>query len=443
MDLVLAGLSCESCLVYVDDIIVFGSTFEEHIERLKRVFHRLGSAGLKLKPSKCKLFQRRVAFLGHVVSRNGVEPDPSKVTAIVGWPVPRDVGEVRSFVGLASYYRSFIENFSAIAAPLFGLTKKGVPFVWDARCQGAFDLLKQRLTTAPVLASPRDGGGYVLDVDASEFAIGAVLQQWQDNQLRVIGYASRMLSAAERVYCTTRKEQLAIVYGLKQFRPYVLGQRTVVRSDHAALSYLKHAKEPVGQQARWLDFIEQFLLELRYRKGTSHANADALSRRPCENQGQLCRQCTNKSQAPEGHVVGPGPLGSVGQKEDCRTDYRAEAGYEDRPGCSTEKAIHSNAVTTRAQAQRKQQLEREGRAQSDTGLPPPADCSLADDASCPSNLTEYENIPLQTSLPILKAAETKIGLIRFLPVVRSRTELTGSDWIRPEPVPVPIKAKPG
>jgi len=145
------------------------------------------------------------------------------VTAIVDWPVLRDVGEVRSFVGLASYYRSFIENFSAIAGPLFELTKKGVPFVWDARCQGAFDLLKQRLTTAPVLASPRDGGGYVLDVDAGEFAIGAVLQQWQDNQLRVIGYASRMLSAAERVYCTTRKEQLAIVYGLKQFRPYVLG----------------------------------------------------------------------------------------------------------------------------------------------------------------------------------------------------------------------------
>ena len=161
-------------------------------------------------------------------------------------------------MGLASYYRSFVPNFSVIAAPLFNLTKKAVPFCWSVECQMAFETLKERLMSAPVLATPRDGGGYVVDVDACE--------------------TSRTLTAAEKVYCTTRKEQLAIVFGLKQFRTYILGHKTVVRSDHAALQYLKRAREPVGQQARWMDFIEQFDLEICYRKVASHANADALSR---------------------------------------------------------------------------------------------------------------------------------------------------------------------
>ena len=294
MDLVLAGLSWECCLVYVDDIIVFAKTFEQHATRLTMVFKRLQDAGLKLRPDKCKLFQRRVAFLGCIVSKNGIEPNPEKVKTITEWPVPKNAAEVHSFVGLCSYYRGFIKDLSIIAAPLFSLTKKRVPFRWDEQCQGAFDLLKERLITAPVLAPPQDGGGYILDVDACDYGIGAVLQQPQDGGLRVVGYASKTLSPAERVYCTTRKEQLAVVYGLKQFRAYILGHKTVVRSDHAALSYLKRAKEPVGQQARWLDYIEQFNLEIQYRRGATHINADILSRRPCEAQGAPCRQCSGR-----------------------------------------------------------------------------------------------------------------------------------------------------
>ena len=201
MDLVLAGLTWECCLVFVDDIIVFSSTFAEHVERLGRVFDRLSLAGLKLKPSKCKLFQRRVSFLGHVVSGKGLEPDPAKVSAITEWPVPRNVTEVRSFVGLASYYRSFLANFSEIAAPLLNLTKNGVPFVWDQACQAAFNRLKCGLTSASVLALPLDGGGFVIDADCAGSAAGAVLQQRQSGQLRVLAYASRALSAAERNYC--------------------------------------------------------------------------------------------------------------------------------------------------------------------------------------------------------------------------------------------------
>ena len=221
-----------------------------------------------------------MGFLGHVVSGDGIEPDPQKVKAVVDWPVPKNIAELRSFTGLCSYYRTFIKDLSVVAAPLFDLARKDVVFSWDARCQEAFETLKRLLTSAPVLAPPRDGGGYVLDVDACDQGLGAVLQQRQGDQLRVVGYARRTLSAAERVYCTTRKEQLAVVYGLKQFRQYILGHKTLVRSDHAALSFLKKAREPVGQQARWMDFIEQFDLEIQYRRGVSHGNADSLSRRP-------------------------------------------------------------------------------------------------------------------------------------------------------------------
>ena len=323
MDLALAGLSWEGCFVYVDDIIVFGRDFAEQLSRLTQVFERLGGAGLKLKPGKCRIFQRRVVFLGHVVSEQGISTDPTKVAALVDWPVPGNVGEARSFMGLASYYRSFVPNFSARAASIFALTKTRVPFVWDACCQEAFDLLKERLTTALVLATPRDGGGFVSDVDACEFGLGCVLQQWQGGLLRVIAYASRTLTDAERVYCTTRKEQLAMIYGLKQFRPYILEYRTVVRSDHAALTFLRRAKEPVGQQARWLYFVEDFDLDLQYRRGTSHANADSLSRRPCEKNGQLCKQCSGR------------------QRETVNAN---------KSGKTDESCYHAGGVTTRAQA---------------------------------------------------------------------------------------------
>jgi len=137
-----------------------------------------------------------------------VEADPSKVAAIVDWRPPRNVGKVRSFAELASYYRDFVPNFT-IAAPLFDLTKKGVPFIWDEKCRSALELLKRKLTTAPVLVAPRDGGNYVVDCDACETGLGAVLHQWQDGQLLVVAYASRTLTPAERLYCTTRKEQMA------------------------------------------------------------------------------------------------------------------------------------------------------------------------------------------------------------------------------------------
>jgi len=203
---------------------------------------------------------------------------PSKVEAINNWTACRDVGEVRAFMGLSGYYRRFIKDFSAIAAPLYNLTRKESDFCWTPECQDAFDELRRRLVEGPVLALPSDVGTYVLDTDASDFGLGAVLSQRQGDQEKVIAYNSRTLGKSEQKYETTRKELLAIVSGLKQFRQYLLGRHFVIRTDHAALTWLQCTAEPMPQLARWLTFIEQFDYEIEHRPGVKHSNADGLSR---------------------------------------------------------------------------------------------------------------------------------------------------------------------
>jgi len=291
MTMVFAGLHWDICLVYIDDIIVVGKTFEEHVRNVTQVFQRLRLAGLKLKPSKCQLFQQRVTFLGYVVSSRRIEPDPEKISCIANWSEPKNLTEVRSFFGLASYYKNFVVAFGETARPLYELTRKNVPFVWDDRRRQAFELLNTRLCSAPMLATPTAEGDFVLDVDASTHAAGAILRQYQAGVLRVIGYASRQFNNVERLYCTTCHELAAVVFGLKRFRQYLLGRRVLVRSDDAALTYLRRAKEPIGQQARWLDFVEQFDMTVQHRAGSANRAADASSRRPCEAGGP-CKQCS-------------------------------------------------------------------------------------------------------------------------------------------------------
>ena len=177
MDVVMSGLHFEVCLVYLDDIVLFSRTCEEHLERLVRVLGRLESAGLKLKPEKCNLMQKSVSFLGHVVSGEGIATDPAKTKLVSEWPVPTSVKEVRSFLGLAGYYRRFVKGYATIATPLNHLMKKDQPFEWTDKTQEAFETLKNALTSSPVLAMPNDRGEFVLDTDACDRAIGAVLSQ--------------------------------------------------------------------------------------------------------------------------------------------------------------------------------------------------------------------------------------------------------------------------
>ena len=293
MSLVLRGLTC--CLAYVDDSICFSKSFEDHIVDLEMVLDRFRQAKLKLKPTKCKFFQSRVRFVGHYVSSKGIEVDDDKIGCILNWPFPRTITELRGFLGLCGYYRSFCPGFAGIADPLTECLRKGVALCWTPERQAAFDKLKSMLTSAPVLAMPRDDADckYVLDSDASGTACSAILQQWQDGKLRVIEFASRTFSAAERAYCATRREMTALIFGLKLFRQYLLGRSFEVRVDNMALTFYQRMKDPTGQAARYLEILSDYTFDIKHRSGSQHGNADSVSRiRPCEIEGgEPCRQC--------------------------------------------------------------------------------------------------------------------------------------------------------
>ena len=211
-------------------------------------------------------------------------------------PSRKNLTELRGFIGICNYYRSFCPNFSAVIEPLSQMLRKDVPIVQTDERMAAFNALKAMLTTPPTLSLPKDDGMWVVDVDCSAFAIGAVAQQWQNGELKVIEYASRTLNRAERSYCATRRELLAMIFALKHFRSYLLGHHFVCRVDHMALKYYQSTPEPIGQQARFLDFLAEFDFSLEYRPGKDHTNCDSLSRiRPCEvDNGSSCKQCNRR-----------------------------------------------------------------------------------------------------------------------------------------------------
>lgn len=289
METVLKGLSFEACLVYLDDIFIVGKTFEDHLHNLRKVFKKLREANLKLSPSKCNLFRHEVRYLGHIISREGIKTDPEKINAVQRWPAPKDVHQLRSFLGLCTYYRKFVKDFSRIARPLHKLTEAKQKFSWTDECDIAFQKLKSLLTENPILTFPQPDKPFILDTDASKEGLGAVLSQDIDGQEPVIAYFSKSLSKAERNYCVTRKELLAIVKAVEHFHPYLYGRKFVLRTDHASLSWLLNFKNPEGQVARWIQRLQEYDMEIRHRKGSSHGNADALSRRPC---AENCKHCS-------------------------------------------------------------------------------------------------------------------------------------------------------
>ena len=256
--------------------MIHSSTIQEHKQHLKTVFERFNSAGLTLRGSKCNIGVREVKYLGHIFSEKGMEPDPQKISAVHDWPAPVDVSSLRSFLGLASYYRRYIYQFSEVAAPLHQLTNKATPFVWNEACQSAFVQLKEKLTQAPVLTYPcfdPSASQFSLQTDASATGIGAVLEQGR----HVVAYASRTLSPAEKNYSVIQRECLAIIFGLKQFRHYLLGRKFSLLTDHAPLQWLSSQKME-GLLARWALAAQEYDFAITYRKGSENSNADALSR---------------------------------------------------------------------------------------------------------------------------------------------------------------------
>ncbi|UYV72850.1 hypothetical protein LAZ67_10000987, partial [Cordylochernes scorpioides] len=224
MDNVLMGLKWNICLCYLDDIVVYSDTFEEHLERLSKVLSCLQQAGLTINPDKCLFGSTKIKILGHVVDKDGIQPDSEKVEAIKKFPVPKSVCDIQSYLGLCSYYRRFIKNFSKIAAPLQILLKKDQKFIWTQEQKDSFESLKKVLMQKPVLGHFKESAITKLHTDASSYGLGAVLVQIQENQENPIDYASRTLSKAEKNYSTTERECLAVIWAIGKFRPYLYGR---------------------------------------------------------------------------------------------------------------------------------------------------------------------------------------------------------------------------
>ena len=268
------------CFAYLDDIIILGETYDEHENNLLTVFERLRAANLKINSAKCQFGRKSLKYLGHLVTSEGICTDPDKVDAILELREPTNVRGVRRFLGVASWYRRFVPNFSQIAAPLNHLLKKGVRWSWGTEQTEAFNQLKRCLTETPVLTCPDFTKKFVLQTDASQEGLGIALIQHGTDGDHVIAYASRTLTASEKKYSVTEKECLAIVWGIEKMRPYLEGYHFTVITDHQSLRWLHSIKSPSGRLARWSVYLQQFDFDIRYRKGVLNRIADTLSRDP-------------------------------------------------------------------------------------------------------------------------------------------------------------------
>ena len=289
MNVVLAkAIKKKIALVYLDDVVVYSDSFVKHVEHLDEVLTLLEEAGLKLKPIKCEFAKKEVIYLGHIITPEGVKPNPAKIQDVLNYPAPKNVNQIRTFLGLAGYYRRFVKDFAQIAHPLTNLTRKNVDWTWGDSESNAFEVLKRKLTSSPILQYPDVSKGYVLHTDASEYGIGAVLSQVQDIgegiPLRevVIAYTSKQLLERERKWATVEKETYAIVHAVKVFRTYIYGQQITVYSDHKPLEWLMSKNALCGRLSRWSLILQEYNLEIKYRPGKSNQNADTLSRIPIE-----------------------------------------------------------------------------------------------------------------------------------------------------------------
>ena len=268
------------CFAYLDDIIIVTETFEHHLRVLSEVFQKLRSAGLQINRDKCEWCCPQIRYLGFIINEHGLSVDPEKVGPVVNYPVPRNIQQLRRFLGMASWYRRFVGNFSSIIAPLRQLLKKGVKWRWGQEQQRSFEKIKEYLTTTPVLASPDFNETFYLQTDASSVGLGAVLTQFFDGAERVIAYASRSLTAQELKYSVTEKECLSVLWSIEKFRVYLEGYHFVVITDHSSLRWLHKLNNPNGRLARWSLSLQGYDFEVRHRKGSEHVVPDALSRIP-------------------------------------------------------------------------------------------------------------------------------------------------------------------
>lgn len=278
MDNVLRGLQNETCLVYLDDIIIYSTSLQEHVERLKSIFDRLRKSNFKIQLDKSEFLQKSVQYLGHVITPTGVKPNPDKIIAIKKFPIPKTQKDIKSFLGLLGYYRRFIRDFAKITKPMTKCLKKNAKVIHDKEFLECFKICKDILTNDPVLQYPDFKRPFILTTDASNVALGAVLSQGEIPHDKPIAYASRTLNGTEQKYSAIEKELMAIVWACKYFRPYLFGRRFTIYTDHRPLIWLFNLKEPNSKLVRWRLRLEEFDYNIVYKKGKLNTNADALSR---------------------------------------------------------------------------------------------------------------------------------------------------------------------
>ena len=280
MDKVLHGIKEKFVLVYLDDVIIYSKTCKEHLQHLTEVLNRIRHANLSLKAEKCNFIATELQFLGHVVGKDGVKPDPEKVEKMMNYPEPKNIRELRGVLGLFSYYRRFIKDFAQLADPLYQLLKKDTPYTWTESQQQAFENLREKLTKAPIVQYPDFTKPFILHTDASGTGVGAVLAQKEGKQEHVIAYASRTLNPAEKNYAITELECLAIVWAVKYFRHYLYSSKFSIVTDHTALKWLLNStSESMNKRLeRWKITLSEYDFEIIYRKGRLHLNTDAFLR---------------------------------------------------------------------------------------------------------------------------------------------------------------------
>jgi hypothetical protein len=262
-------------VVFIDDILVYSQNEQEHEEHLRKVLQRLRDFQLYAKLSKCEFWISEVLFLGHIINREGLAVDPKKVTAILDWKAPKDVRGIKSFIGMAGYYRRFIEGFSKISRPMTSLLAKKVEFKWTPACQESFEMLKQKLTTAPVLILPDVHKTFSVYCNDAYTGLGCVLMQ----EGRVVAYSSRQFKIHEKNYPTHDLELAVVVHALKTWRHYLYGQKCDIYTDHKSLKYIFTQSELNMRHRRWLELIKDYELEIHYHPDKANVVADALSRK--------------------------------------------------------------------------------------------------------------------------------------------------------------------
>src|SRR5215472_5278787 len=278
-----------SLSTYIDDILIYTETLEQHRESVKQVLEILKRNKLYLKAEKCEFEKSRIEYLGLIISPGKIEMDPVKVEGVSKWPTPGNVKDVQSFLGFVNFYRRFIQDFADIARPLHDLTRKDRAWTWSLEHEEAFEQLKKKVTSAPVLIFPQDHRPYKVEADSSNYASGAVLsQQGEDEKWHPIAFLSKSLSPVERNYEIHDKEMLAIIRALEEWRHYLEGTKHTfeIWTDHKNLEYFMTAQKLNRRQARWSLFLSRFDFTLHHRPGKKSLKPDALSRRPDHNKGE-------------------------------------------------------------------------------------------------------------------------------------------------------------